>query len=142
MKRKTRTENNARKIIDFLSHHPSATAAAVQNKTGIKGNIYTTLARLVKNGELKKIGVGYEVNDKAATKTKVSPWREKKFKVGKRVFTYQKNVDIDTRVDTNPYRSLIATYTKEIAHIQSGIDQLVIAKNYLERRVEEMEDAD
>lgn len=134
MKRSTRSNKNSKIVVDYLTKHPLSSAAEIAKGTGLKGNIYTTLMSLI---EKKLIGKNdakqyYQLLD---SKNSVSPRREIK-----------NNLDIskDLRMPLFQARdsnSLTNIYRKEISHIQSGIDQLVITKNYLERRVEEMENA-
>ena len=131
MKRQTKTAKTDTKIIDFLRKNPMSNAVQIVAGTGVGGNIYMTMTRLVEKGQVIKLDKNYTLP--AKTQKSVSPQRETENKY-----------ENDPRMpfSGNRYQSLISTYKKEIDHIQSGIDQLVIAKNYLERRVEEMEDAD
>ena len=92
-----------------------------------------TMTRLVEKGQVIKLDKNYTLP--AKTQKSVSPWREKKFKVEDKEFVFSKRIN-------NEYIELINAYNREIEHIQSGIDQLVITKNYLVRRVEEMQNAD
>ena len=65
----------------------------------------------------------YQLQD---AKNNVSPQRE----------TEDPRMPLFQAKNPNPLANI---YRKEISHIQSGIDQLVITKNYLERRVEELD---
>lgn len=125
MKRSTRANKNRDVVIQYLQKHPLSTAAQIAEGTGLKTNIYTTLINLV---EKKLVGKNsakqyYQLQD---AKNNVSPQRE----------TEDPRMPLFQAKNPNPLANI---YRKEISHIQSGIDQLVITKNYLERRVEELD---
>lgn len=130
MKRQTKTLKNTKAVIEYLQKNPLSTAAQIAEGTGLKGNIYTTLINLV---EKKLIGKNasrqyYQLQD---VQNNVSPQRETENK-----YDNDPRMPVFQTKNANPLANI---YRKEISHIQSGIDQLVITKNYLERRVEELD---
>lgn len=134
MKRKTSNTRNQKAVIEYLKKHPMSRAVDIVKGTGLKTNIYSVLINLMEGKRVLKIQQRYTLP--ATTQNINSPKREIKNKL---------DLSEDPRMPLFSPRNpdpLANIYRKEIAHIQSGIDQLVITKNYLERRVEEIENAD
>jgi hypothetical protein len=112
------------KIKTFLAKNGQATAAEIQKETKVKGNIYTKLETMVKKNLLTKSGKLYDVTF------------EKRLPLAA-----DKTDSLDgEKVSNLIHKSKqIAVLRDEIDYIEDGIDSLTITKNYLERRLEQLE---
>lgn len=108
-------------VLAYLKRIPFSSAVGVQkgiHKT--KGNIYNTLNQLVKKGHVVKKGKVYSLSESYDKATRII-----------------KSINKPTpQPAPNP---LIAVYSREIRYIESGIDSLMITKNYLQRRIEQLQ---
>ena len=99
-------------ISNYLVKHGPSTAADIQKATKVKGNIYTTLQTMVNRKIISRFGKLYQAT------------------LGEAVKVYEREDK------ANP---MIKMLQKEIDYIQDGIDSLLITKNYLERRLEQLQ---
>jgi hypothetical protein len=117
------------------------TAVGIQRSIGMKrGNIYQILSRLINDGFVRKVEgtKKYElVNTEFTVDTtdvKVAPAVVQKLQQGRAIERQPKLTPT-----VNP---LIPVYQREIQFVEDGIDSLMITKNYLERRVEQLKQED
>lgn len=99
------------RITNYVKANPFSKASDIQKGLNFKGNIYTLLGVLTDKNIIRKMP-----NKEYVLDLRSSPTSETK---------------------VNP---MIKMLQDEIDHIQNGIDQLMITKNYLERRLEQLED--
>ena len=131
-KKRNRVQNA---VLFYLARTPFASAASIQKGIGLtKGNIYQTMAQLVQKGDvIRKEGSKlYQISDSAKEAIKVTT--AKRIRVSEpdtqRAPLYQAPPP-----EPNPLANI---YLREIEFIQDGIDSLMITKNYLERRIEQL----
>lgn len=108
-------------VLEYLKRMPFCSAVAIQRGINMrKGNIYSVLSRLVEKGDIVKRGKFYRLSESYDKATKV-------------INTIKK---VAPPPASNP---LISVYSREIKFIEDGIDSLMITKNYLQRRIEQLE---
>ena len=108
-------------VLKFLANNPFSPAVVVQRGVNMrKGNIYSVLSRLVEKGNVVKQGKFYRLSESYDRATKI-------------INTIKK---VAPPPASNP---LISVYSREIRFIEDGIDSLMITKNYLQRRIEQLE---
>lgn len=116
-----RAPKNQTAVLEYLKRMPFCSAVAIQRGIKMKkGNVYTLLNRLVEKGDIDKKGKYYSLSESYDRATKV-------------INTIKKVVPPPA---SNP---LISVYSREIKFIEDGIDSLMITKNYLQRRIEQLE---
>lgn len=119
------------RITEYIKENPFSKASDIQKGLKFKSNIYTLLGLLVDRGVLRKTeNKTYAINGdiKIAVDKTDSLDGEK---LSKTI-----TINAATQPISNPYANILK---REIDHIQSGIDQLMITKNYLERRLEQLQ---
>lgn len=114
-------------IESFLQQHGPHGAADIQRATKIKGNIYTILSSMVKDGSVKKRGKSYSVKSKIPLAVDKSDSLNGE-KVSSAIHKAQQPAD-----------PRIKFLELEIARLDSGIEQLMISRNYLRLRIKEIE---
>lgn len=122
MKRKP-AGSNFKIIKEYLSLCGPASAAEIKRATKVKGNIYVTLNKMVKDGFINRSGKLYvlQVSDPLPTlkpETRTNPG-----------------------LNSNPNEPLIRTLITELEYVQDGIITLQTTKNYLVRRIEFLQNA-
>lgn len=116
-----RASKNQIAVLEYLKRMPFCSAVAIQRGIKMKkGNVYTLLNRLVEKGDINKKGKYYSLSESYDKATRII-----------------KSINKPTpQPAPNP---LIAVYSREIRYIESGIDSLMITKNYLQRRIEQLQ---
>ena len=117
-----RAPKNQTAVLEYLKRMPFCSAVAIQRGIKMKkGNVYTLLNRLVEKGDIVKKGKFYSLSESYDKATKV--------------------INTIKKVAPPPPAPspLIGVYSREIKFIEDGIDSLMITKNYLQRRIEQLE---
>ena len=124
---RTRKAKHQDAILRFLKQEGRAGAAEIQKGIGMKrGNIYQVMKLLVQKGLVTHLpGTRKYV---LANET-----------VDKRMPLFREHSQPTPPPAPNP---LIAVYSREIQFVEDGIDSLMITKNYLQRRVEQLKQED
>ena len=117
-------------IESFLQQHGPHGAADIQRATKIKGNIYTILSSMVKDGSVKKRGKSYSVKSKIPLAVDKSDSLNGE-KISSTIHQEQQ--------PQQPSDPRIKFLELEIARLDSGIQQLMISRNYLKLRIKEIE---
>jgi predicted transcriptional regulator len=120
-------------ILAYLATHPGSGAAQVQKGIGLKvGNIYGHMKLLLDRGAVVREGMGYSLSESGAKAMSIA--KIKKPEVA------PQSTRFPLRHETKSFSPspLINIIQREIQYIEDGIDSLMITKNYLQRRIEQL----
>jgi hypothetical protein len=111
-----------------------------------KGNIYSILAKLVKDGAIKKTGLLYHTpEDSAEGMIGAKHKYRRKIKVKKKATSVTKSIPTSSTYNAKTLpavsekQRLIDTLQYEIEYVDDGIESLMITKSYLIRRLEQVQ---
>lgn len=144
--------NNAKSAQVYAYIKAAGPSKAVRIKKAIwadpkKGNIYSVLSGLVKNGTIKKTGLLYHAPEDSVegmTGAKHKYRRKIKVKAKTKVRsiptsnTYVKPTTFKITTEVSEKQRLIDTLEYEIKYVDDGIESLMITKSYLIRRLEQV----